>query len=126
MKEIDAPDELVRSGQDRARRLLAVVELAAVLEDVDALLGLVRAASSSPALVSSPLLGGGAADAEDDDERRAAPPASSRRIRMAAASAGDDEREDEAEERERLGEGDAEEHGGADHAGGLGLAGHGA
>src|SRR5205085_1494186 len=37
----------------------------------------------------------------------------------------DDEGEDEAEERERLGEGDAEEHGRADHARRLGLAGHG-
>src|SRR5687768_11782159 len=41
-------------------------------------------------------------------------------------SAGHDEREDEAEQGERLGEGDAQEHGGAHHAGGLGLAGHGA
>src|SRR4051794_39544666 len=31
---------------------------------------------------------------------------------------------DEADEREGFGEGDAEEHGGAHHAGGLGLAGH--
>ena len=31
----------------------------------------------------------------------------------------------EADEGERFGEGDAEEHRGADHAGGLGLAGHG-
>src|SRR5688572_10598620 len=37
----------------------------------------------------------------------------------------DDEREHEAEERERLGERDAQEHRGADHAGGLGLTGHG-
>src|SRR5687767_12961476 len=41
------------------------------------------------------------------------------------SSARDDEREDEAEQRECLGEGDAEEHGGAHHACGLGLAGHG-
>ena len=47
-------------------------------------------------------------------------------IARLASSAGDDEREDEAEQGEGFGEGDAEEHGGADHAGGLGLAGHGA
>ena len=46
-------------------------------------------------------------------------------MRIAGLLTRDDEGEDEAEERERLGEGDAEEHGGAHHAGGLGLAGHG-
>ena len=37
----------------------------------------------------------------------------------------EEDEDDEADEGEGLGEGDAEEHGGADHAGGLGLAGHG-
>src|SRR5262249_2944070 len=49
---------------------------------------------------------------------------SSTRLRTVSLLARDDEREDEAEERERFGEGDAEEHGRADHGGGFGLAGH--
>src|SRR4051794_31036597 len=50
--------------------------------------------------------------------------ASAVRIRMMASSARDDEGKHEAEERERFGERDAEEHGRADHAGRLRLAGH--
>src|SRR5438552_15947076 len=46
------------------------------------------------------------------------------RIRMTASSARDDEGQHEPEERERLGERDAEEHGRADHARRLRLARH--
>src|SRR3954468_1784102 len=46
------------------------------------------------------------------------------RTRITVPLARDDEGEDEPEEGERLGEGDAEEHGGAHHAGGLRLTGH--
>ena len=61
----------------------------------------------------------------DDDERAPARRQHARGCASLSLLAGDDEGEDEAEERQGLGEGDAEEHGRADHAGGLGLAGHG-
>src|SRR5690606_33690162 len=48
-----------------------------------------------------------------------------RMVRSTPASALAEEEDDEADERQRLDEGDAEEHGRADHAGRLGLAGHG-
>ena len=60
----------------------------------------------------------------DDDAERPRPVHGCDFAPSAPLSAGDDEREDEAEERERLGERDAEEHRRSHGAGRLGLAGH--
>ena len=65
-------------------------------------------------------------DDEQDGEEQPGEDACARASADPLLSGEVDEDEDhEPDEGERLGEGDAEEHRGADHAGGLGLAGHG-